>query len=70
MAIGRKTLGLRSFFADFSQAFVRPIWRRYQINTLKRFCPDIYHAQRLFTLNDKLKTTNGKRLSPPYMLIT
>ncbi len=39
-------------------------------NDLKRFCPDIYHAQRLFTLNDKLKTTNGKRPSPPHMLIT
>ena len=29
MAIRRKTLGLRSFFANFSQAFVRPIWWRY-----------------------------------------
>ena len=31
MIIGRKALGLRSFVAKFSQAFMRPIWRYYEL---------------------------------------
>jgi hypothetical protein len=44
---GRKTLGLRSFVANFSQAFMRSLVRRYERpdmaqsrhSALKRFCP-------------------------------
>lgn len=49
---GRKTLGLRSFVANFSQAFMRPLVRRYPMFSMNVLCFEDWIAKPAFIAVD------------------
>ncbi len=44
---GTSKAWLALILRDYSQAFIRPILRRYRINTLTQFCPKMRWFERL-----------------------